>query len=852
VENKFVVTGRMYEFGEGRTLQVPVGSQLLSFDGKTISVFVAEGGRLYLTEAKPYSRNVFFREFYTFPYPENTEMLLLSSSVTFLGVQKPQSNIVEQVDIHDISPNKTHNLILTVQLVIALLFWFSGLILYLFRPDRLLTLCFNLHFGFSSNYLVANLTLNRYTDDFLFVVVMLCSGLIPLGLIYLVLAFPYGKTLSHKTSLVFWLICLPVVLVVGLLTYFYFTNSRLYTPIVQFVAPFRLYFLVGLCLVGYILLFVRFYRAKGEERLKIRLVCMTFLSSWVTPLLLFLMSVFFNLFPEFIYNYFTLFCIPTVFFPIVLIYSIIKHRLYYPDLVVRNILAYALFTIFLLVLYFFTTVFISFLIKVVFGVENEGLGILAFGLIAVLAARLQSLSQKLIERIFYRDKPNYTDLIKKWTGILTFSDCSLSHICAIVAKSIPTDFRYSKVAILLLENAKTNPYKAEFIFENVQEHSNFVTPVIKAYFLEKNGHNGTCLLSEHDGIVRQIIDFDYLAQTGLSLKEINVVSGFTLPTNFAEIKSAEPLLGGLNYQYIVPFSPKGILQGGLLLAGKLSEQVPSKEEQSTLEMVANQVALAIDNAVKVEFGQVKNQLIQSFVIKRDAIADNERQNIAEEVHDTAVHDIVILKQKLYHSINNPQKRNKLLDPQRLDEFLRDCFEMSNLAETHLREVINGLYPHIMNHGLLIALRELLDNFVRKNPEIEFTFQFTSYCDDYKDQLKELEKEKSQKIYRIVHESLNNAVKHSHATKVAVQVEISQAKKITLEIKDNGVGFATCDLYALKGHYGLLFMQERAKELGGAIFLRNRESGGAVVQAFIPLPSFTATKELENSDAKIRV
>ena len=79
-------------------------------------------------------------------------------------------------------------------------------------------------------------------------------------------------------------------------------------------------------------------------------------------------------------------------------------------------------------------------------------------------------------------------------------------------------------------------------------------------------------------------------------------------------------------------------------------------------------------------------------------------------------------------------------------------------------------------------------------------------------------------YRIIQESINNALKHAKATKVSVEV-LCQNQFIEIIIKDNGIGFneATTNL----GN-GLSNLKKRAKELNGEILVTSQLKEGTTV------------------------
>lgn len=91
------------------------------------------------------------------------------------------------------------------------------------------------------------------------------------------------------------------------------------------------------------------------------------------------------------------------------------------------------------------------------------------------------------------------------------------------------------------------------------------------------------------------------------------------------------------------------------------------------------------------------------------------------------------------------------------------------------------------------------------------------------------------ILRIVQEALTNTRKHSKATKVTIKISCSKKRGLTVEIKDNGVGF---DVEAISksivGHYGLVTMQERSRLVGGELTVASQPGKGTVLEGIFPL------------------
>jgi signal transduction histidine kinase len=89
----------------------------------------------------------------------------------------------------------------------------------------------------------------------------------------------------------------------------------------------------------------------------------------------------------------------------------------------------------------------------------------------------------------------------------------------------------------------------------------------------------------------------------------------------------------------------------------------------------------------------------------------------------------------------------------------------------------------------------------------------------------LEPEKEINAYRIVQESLNNAIKHSGASEVIVSVRAEPGLEIS--IFDNGCGFDREKRGKMPG-LGLAGMEGRAKMLGGCLSIETAPGIGTRV------------------------
>jgi signal transduction histidine kinase len=87
------------------------------------------------------------------------------------------------------------------------------------------------------------------------------------------------------------------------------------------------------------------------------------------------------------------------------------------------------------------------------------------------------------------------------------------------------------------------------------------------------------------------------------------------------------------------------------------------------------------------------------------------------------------------------------------------------------------------------------------------------------------------LLRIVRESVTNAVRHGHATRLTVALVANGG--LRLSVSDNGEGFDPDAGSNGRAGFGLVSMRERAEALGGELHVRSRRGHGTHVEVVLP-------------------
>jgi signal transduction histidine kinase len=158
------------------------------------------------------------------------------------------------------------------------------------------------------------------------------------------------------------------------------------------------------------------------------------------------------------------------------------------------------------------------------------------------------------------------------------------------------------------------------------------------------------------------------------------------------------------------------------------------------------------------------------------------------------------------------------------ETASEIHELLKEAIVQARDIARGIAPvHMDETGLVSALDDLASNASRLH-DVDCTFEPEG-------EIWIAHREISTHLYRIAQEATSNAVRHGHASVVAIRLAIEPGQVI-LTIQDNGVGIRATD--AASGGMGLRSMRYRAGILNGSIEFSPAPKGGTRVCCRAPL------------------
>lgn len=216
-----------------------------------------------------------------------------------------------------------------------------------------------------------------------------------------------------------------------------------------------------------------------------------------------------------------------------------------------------------------------------------------------------------------------------------------------------------------------------------------------------------------------------------------------------------------------------------------------------------------------------------------SVREEERQHLARELHDEFGQYLASLNAEAAFARELADEGVPALRPC-ADSIVRT---VGHMMET-LQQILHRLRPTgLEEFGLLPSLRQLIAGWNQRSRDIRFTLQAGEGLDHLPDNI-------NVSLYRIIQESLTNAVRHGQPGRVDVTLQREPAGLI-LEIRDDGQGVRSGDdpgRAGRPGGFGRLGMEERVLALGGTLRIEPAPERGTLVSVRLPLADDATTKE----------
>lgn len=213
---------------------------------------------------------------------------------------------------------------------------------------------------------------------------------------------------------------------------------------------------------------------------------------------------------------------------------------------------------------------------------------------------------------------------------------------------------------------------------------------------------------------------------------------------------------------------------------------------------------------------------QDFGLRIIEAQEEERKRLSREIHDGPA-----------QMMANVMMRSELIDrvykergAQEAIKEIRDLRRMVRSALYEVRRIIYDLRPMALDDlGLIPTLKKYLSTVEEYNNGVP-KIHFHNIGEE-----KRIPSQFEVALFRLVQESVQNALKHAGAENIDVKIEIGK-NHVILIIKDDGKGFDPDE--KKDKSFGIMGMKERLELLKGEIKFDSKLGAGTVIMIRVPL------------------
>ncbi|HPZ07149.1 MAG TPA: sensor histidine kinase [Candidatus Eremiobacteraeota bacterium] len=243
-----------------------------------------------------------------------------------------------------------------------------------------------------------------------------------------------------------------------------------------------------------------------------------------------------------------------------------------------------------------------------------------------------------------------------------------------------------------------------------------------------------------------------------------------------------------------------------------------KSERNLIKGISQTLGKIIERKRAEEEIKNSHKKLQELLELLQVIREEERKDIAREIHDELGQLLTALKidiKWLDKRVNEPE----------LGEKINSMTELIDMTIQNVRRIASELRPVILDDFGLSAAILWHAKEIEKRTGIKFKITFIP--EDIT-----MDKNKSVIIYRIIQELLTNIVRHASAKKVEIKLK-NKNNKLFISVKDNGTGIEENNIYTSKS-FGLLGIKERVHYWGGVLHIKGKHNIGTSVTIILPV------------------
>lgn len=237
-----------------------------------------------------------------------------------------------------------------------------------------------------------------------------------------------------------------------------------------------------------------------------------------------------------------------------------------------------------------------------------------------------------------------------------------------------------------------------------------------------------------------------------------------------------------------------------------------------LVVVATLLGLLFFNRQKLKTEQIKkeSELKEALVrIETQNKLQDQRLRISRDLHDNIGAQLTFI----ISTLDNLKYGFKL--PDKLNSKLQGISEFTTSTIYELRDTIWAMNKSEISFE---DLQVRISNFIEKANIAAQGITFNFHVDSDVDTEMAFTSVQGMNIYRIIQESINNAIKYAEAKAITVEISSNDAG-VSFMILDDGIGF---DISAIELGNGLNNIKKRANELGGQLVIESQIKKGTSI------------------------
>jgi signal transduction histidine kinase len=232
----------------------------------------------------------------------------------------------------------------------------------------------------------------------------------------------------------------------------------------------------------------------------------------------------------------------------------------------------------------------------------------------------------------------------------------------------------------------------------------------------------------------------------------------------------------------------------------------TEDDQELLSILAQHAAIALTNA-------------RLYERSRELTIAEERSRLAHELHDA-------VSQKLFSLRLTVQAATALVDrdPARAKDELHQVTRLAAEAADELRAAVTELRPAALDEDGLVATLRTQTRVLDRAHSARVAFTSSG--------VRALPAAQEEAVLRVAQEALHNALRHSGAGQVTVDLA-RRGPGAVLRVTDDGGGFEPRAVRRAGRHLGLVSMRDRASGVGGRLTVKSEPGKGTTIEMEVP-------------------